>query len=429
MERLSRRGFLTGAAGLAGLAAVGSLSGCAPSVSISNNPAVLTLWYWNLSIADTLLAKARKAIPGTNSRLETDKIGGNFDVKLRTGLAGRAYIPDVSGLNSNVATYFPIEDQFIDMNDLGAEKYRNDYLDWKLQLGVTSSDRLCFWPMDTGPTALWYRRDVFEKAGLPGEPEGVTEQMSDWNAWLEAGKVLKKNTGTSIILNAQTAFTALLGASKERFFDKDGKRLYEKEGSAVRKAWDVAVEAAKSGITAKAYTDTEKNSSYSSGHVVSNIEAVWWGPQLKSAAPHQSGSWAVAHQPGPPGNNGGSFLAIPKTCKDPEAAFAFITWLTSPKNQIVTYDAAQLFPSTPASFDSINPSHPDKFCGGQPITETFIEAAKNVPTTFISPYESQVGDGITLELTNIETQNKDPQRAWDDAMARGDRQLKKRGLI
>jgi cellobiose transport system substrate-binding protein len=429
VNELSRRGFLTGAAGLASLAAVGALSGCSPSVSISSDPDVLTLWYWNLSIADSLLATARKGIPGTKRRLATDKIGGNFDVKLRTGLAGHAYIPDVSGLNSNVATYFPIEDQFFDLNDLGAHAYRKDYLDWKLQLGVTSTNRLCFWPMDTGPTALWYRRDVFQKAGLPGEPEAVTNQMRDWNAWLEAGETLKRNTNTSIIINAQQVFTALLGASAERFFAKDGTRLYEKDDSAVRKAWDVAVKAAQRGITGKAYTDTEKNSSYSSGHVVSNIEAVWWGPQLKNAAPHQSGSWAVAHQPGPPGNNGGSFLTIPKTSKDPEAAFAFISWLTSPENQITTYREAQLFPSTPASFDAINPNRPDKFCGGQPITQMFVEAAKKVPITYISPYESQVSDGITLELTNIETQNKDPQRAWDDAMSRGDRQLKKKGLI
>ncbi|MGC5165981.1 extracellular solute-binding protein [Luteimicrobium sp. DT211] len=429
MEGPSRRSFLAGALGIAGLAAAGALSGCAPSVSVSANPDVLTLWYWNLSIADSLLAKARRRIPGTDRRLEVDKIGGNFDVKLRTSLAGRAFIPDVSALNSNVNTYFPLEDQFVDMNELGADRYRDQYLDWKLALGVTSTGRQCFWPMDTGPTALWYRRDIWDKAGLDGDPDAVTAAMTDWDAWIETGKQLRKNTNASIIISAQQAYNAVLGASAERYFAKDGTRLYDKEGSAVRKAWDVAVKASRAHVTQKAYTDTEKNSSLSAGHTVSNVEAVWWGPQLQAAAPHQSGKWGVAHQPGPPGNNGGSFLTIPKTSKDPEAAFALITWLTSPENQVVTYEESQLFPSTPDSFRSIKPDAPNKFCGGQPITQTFVEAAKEVPTTFISPYESAVGDGINLQLTNIETQGKDPDRAWDDAMAQADRQLKKKGLI
>jgi len=429
VEQVSRRTFLAGALGMAGLVAAGALSGCAPSVSVSADPDVLTLWYWNLSIADSLLAQARKGIPGTGRRLATDKIGGNFDVKLRTSLAGQAYIPDVSALNSNVATYFPIEDQFLDMNELGAGRYRDQYLDWKLALGVTSTGRQCFWPMDTGPTALWYRRDVWDKAGLDSDPDAVTAAMTDWDAWIETGKQLRKNADASIIINAQQAYNAVLSASAERYFAKDGTRLYDKDGSAVRKAWDVAVQAGKAHITSKAYTDTEKNSSLSAGHTVSNVEAVWWGPQLQAAAPHQSGTWGVAHQPGPPGNNGGSFLTIPKTSKDPEAAFALITWLTSPENQVVTYQESSLFPSTPASFGSIRPDAPNKFCGGQPITRTFVEAAKEVPTTFISPYESTVGDGVNLELTNIETQGKDPERAWDDAMARADRQLKKKGLL
>lgn len=426
MDLLNRRAFLTGALGAV---AAGALAGCAPGVSISSSPDVLTLWYWNLSIADSLLAKARKGIPGTGRRLDTNLVSTGVDVKLRTSLAGKAYIPDVSALNSNVADYFPIEDQFIDMNELGAERYRDRYLDWKLQMGVTPTDRMCFWPMDTGPTALWYRQDVFGKAGLPSEPDAVTEWMSDWDAWLEAGKKLRKNADAAIITSAPQTFTALLGASADRYFAKDGTRLYDQEGSAVRQAWDVAVEAGRTGITANAQTDTAKNSSLSSGRMVSNIEAAWWGPQLKSAAPDQAGSWRVAHQPGPPGNNGGSFLTIPKTSKDPEAAFALITWLTSPENQITSYEEAQLFPSTPGSFDSIDPDRPDKFCGGQPITQAFVRSAKHVPTTFISPYEKAVGDGINLELVNVETQNKDPERAWDDAMAQADRQLQKEGLI
>jgi len=36
---------------------------------------------------------------------------------------------------------------------------------------------------------------------------------------------------------------------------------------------------------------------------------------------------------------------------------------------------------------------------------------------------------VLKELVNVETQGKDPDRAWADAMAQGIRQLEKRGLM
>jgi cellobiose transport system substrate-binding protein len=428
VDRLSRRHFLAGSAGLTALAATGALSGCSRTTSVSSNPQVLTLWYWNLSISEHLLDIARKQIPGTSRRLSTDKIGGNFDVKLRTSFAGEAYIPDVTGLNSNVASYFPIEDQFVDLNELGAARFKPDFLDWKWQLGVTPKDRVCFWPMDTGPTALWFRRDVFAKAALPSEPDALSQTVRTWPAWLETGAKLKRNADARIVANAQTVYNAVLNASKDRYFSQAGTPLYENDGSNVRKAWDIAVKAAQAGITSRAQTDGEKNSSYVTGRTASHLEAVWWAGVLKTVAPRTSGKWAVASQPERPGNSGGSFLCIPKTSKDPKAAFDFISWLTTPENQVRTYQDAHLFPSTPKSFDATGLSVPDKFFGGQDIFRAFAEAAKQVPITFISPYESRVGDGIATELVNVETQNKDPQRAWDDAMAQATRQLKKKGL-
>ncbi|MET4783465.1 extracellular solute-binding protein [Glaciihabitans sp. UYNi722] len=430
MNALSRRGFLASAAGLAGLAAVGALSGCAPrTASISPDPAVLTMWYWSKAATDKLLGPARKNIQGTKRRLRTDLVGGNFDAKLRTSLAGKAYIPDVTMINSNVSSYFPIEEQFINLNDLGAKRFANNFLDWKLQLGVTDSGAQRFWPADTGPTSQFYRRDIFEKARLPSEPAALSALYKNWDAWLDSAMQLKKNTKASMISNVQQLFTQLLGASKDRYFTKDGTAIYEASDSAVRQAWDITVKASRAGITAKAYTDGEKNAGYSSGRLAANIEAVWWSPTLKSLAPKQKGLWGVARQPGPAGNNGGSFFAVPKASKDPQAAFDFISWITSPENQAVAFDDIQLFPSTPGTFDLVGTEAPDAFYAGQSVVKAFSKAAEQIPITFISPYETQVSDGVIRELTNIETQGKDPDRAWNDAMAQAKRQLAKKGLL
>ena len=164
--RLSRRQLLTAAAGLGLVAAVGPLAGCSRSVSISDRSGrARALVLEPLDQPDSCSPRPREQIPDTAKRLRADVIGGTFDTKLRTSLAGKAYIPDITAINSNCALYFTNEDLFVDLNTLGAERVQDGLLRWKWQLG-THPDRAgsCFWPMDTGPTGLYYRSDLFERS-------------------------------------------------------------------------------------------------------------------------------------------------------------------------------------------------------------------------------------------------------------------------
>lgn len=428
MPVLSRRGFLGGAAALAGVAATGGLAGCGSSVSISKDPDELVLWYWNRSISPSVLEQGAKQIPETDKHLRADVIGGTFDTKFRTSLAGGAYIPDISGINSNCSLYFPSEEQFIDFNDFGAADYKDQYFPWKWQLGVTPSDRMCFWPMDTGPTGFYYRADLFKKAGLPDDPEELSEAGNTWEKWIELGKKLKKDGEAFIISNASMIFSQYLNASPERYFDTENKPLYENEGNAVRQAWEVAIQAIDADITGNLQVSTDQNSAWVSGKTAGHIEAVWWAEILKDTAPDTSGNWRLASQPVKPGNSGGSFLTVPKTCKDPEAAFAFITWMTSPEKQADTFNEIQLFPSSPASFEGGTMKSGGDFFGPQDELKFFENAAEEVPTTFVSTHESQIG-AFAKELTNVATSGKDSERAWDEAVAQTNRVLKKRGVI
>src|SRR5438874_11730308 len=65
----------------------------------------LMLWYWNRSIDDSILAQVSRQFP--NITLQAEKIGGDYNAKLRTTLAGHSDVPDIVGLNSDIATFFP----------------------------------------------------------------------------------------------------------------------------------------------------------------------------------------------------------------------------------------------------------------------------------------------------------------------------------
>lgn len=427
--RLSRRtllGALTGA----GAGALGAgLSGCGSSASISADPSELVFWFWSrLAVAPELLAEAGVSIPGSpEHRIRGDIIGGTFDTKLRTSLAGGAYVPDLTLINSNCALYFPAEEEFLDFNDLGGAQLVDRCYPWKVELGTTPSGRLCFWPYDTGPTGFYYRADLFEAAGLPTEPDQVSARIRTWDDWIELGTELAAGDGPAMVSNAGVVFSQFLNASAERYFDREDRPLFEVDGSAVREAWDTSVRAIEAGVTGNRQTSTDQTSAFVTGQTAGHLEAVWWMEVLATTAPDTQGLWRVAEQPVNPGNSGGSFVAIPRTCKNPEAAFAFATWLTTPENWIRAFNAIQLFPSTPAAFDGDIRSD-SEFFGDQDMLGFFSAAAERVPTAYISTHESLV-TAFTTELDNVEIGAKTSEQAWREAVDQVNRVLRKRGVI
>lgn len=158
------------------------LSGCSiPYISgatSGDDADTVGLWYWNRSIDESLFRQFAQQNPGIT--VNDQKIGGDYASKFNTTLAGKAFVPDVVALNSDIARYFSAEDQFVDLYDAGAADYESLYLDWKWRLGVTNDGKMIGFPMDTGPTGLYYRADLFEQAGLPSEPDEVTRAFAEW---------------------------------------------------------------------------------------------------------------------------------------------------------------------------------------------------------------------------------------------------------
>ncbi|WP_268741801.1 ABC transporter substrate-binding protein [Paenibacillus vortex] len=165
------------------------ISGCAGTTS-SEKTKTLTLWYWNRSLDDELIKSVEQKFPGI--RINAQKIGGDFKSKLKTTLAAGSGGPDIVAFNDWVAELFTSSDRFYDLYELGAKEIEPDFLDWKWKLGVTPEGSMIALPIDTGPTALYYRADLFEEAGLPSEPDDVYAQLNTWDQYFEAGLKLQE---------------------------------------------------------------------------------------------------------------------------------------------------------------------------------------------------------------------------------------------
>ncbi|GCF11108.1 extracellular solute-binding protein [Dictyobacter arantiisoli] len=404
------------------------LTGCqlpflaASEAGLHADKVTVTLWYWNRSLDDNLLAQVGRRFPQINFRAL--KIGGSYDTRLRTALAGQANIPDLVGMNANIASYFPDENQFVDLRTLGATALQAGYLPWKWRQAVAPDQRVIALPMDTGPIALFYRTDLFRQAGLPTDPAAVAAHLKSWDDYIRAGIQMKQATQGAIHLfdNINAVFNQIMAQSPMQYFAAPDR--YIGDQSQVRRAWDYAARIHQLDLSAKATSySTDWSAALSSGSVASFVGGVWLKRRLFDSASNTAGKWRIAPAPGGPGNSGGSFLAVTKASQHPQQAFEIAKWLLSAQNQSISYRDNGLYPSALASLSSPTLAQPEPFFGGQVTTHIFSQIAKHIQPVYTNSQSDVVQNVLQRGLTSIEMQNADPQSAWQDAQQQIQREL------
>ena len=417
-RRLLQASVLAAAGGV--MAACGGKSG-----SKSSDSKETTLWYWGGGLSDKVVADAVPQF-ASQTTLKPSVIGGDFKQKLTTTLAAGKFVPDITGLKGeDIAAFKAQANQFIDMNTLGADKIASQFLDWKWKQGSTQDGKLVGFPIDIGPTALFYREDLFAQAGLPTTPEAVGAAMSTWDEYFAAGVKLKAALPKSFLINnVGSVFSIAIGQNTTRFIDTGNKFVGDQDH--IRKAWDTALKPLTLGIDAK-INDNSWNSAIGNGTLATESGAAWHALDISQAAPGTKGKWRVAPGPGGASNIGGSFLAIPKEASNPQLAFQVITWLLSPENQARGFTDAALFPSSPAAYKLPALTTGDPFFGGQATIDVFGPAAQKIPVAYEAPADAAVATPYYNELLKVEG-GKDAESAWKDAVSQAKRIAQKQGV-
>ncbi|WP_086565760.1 extracellular solute-binding protein [Streptomyces africanus] len=422
---LSRRGFLQAAALTAAASGLTVACGGGSGSGGTKNGKSLTMWYWGGALSDKVVAEA-KAHFGSQTKLTAASIGGDFKQKLTTTLAAGSSVPDITGIKGeDIASFLPNAGRFLDLNDLGFKKISSQYLDWKTKLAQTEDGKQIGFPIDIGPTALFYRADLFRKAGLPTDPDKVAAEAGTWDDYFALGSELKKAVpGTYLINNMGSVFNIAVGQGTKRFIDENNHFIGDQDH--IRAAWTTAVRAYKLGIDAR-INDQTWNAAIGK-NLGTEVGAAWHALDIEQAAPHTKGKWRVCATPGGPANQGGSYLALPKQCRNPEEAFKIISWILSPANNARGFTDAAIFPASPASYAMPAMTGPDAFFGGQKIIEVFGPAAKAIPVSYEAPADAAVMAPYFTELTNIEAKGKKPDAAWKDAVGQAKQIARRQGV-
>ncbi|WP_445524421.1 ABC transporter substrate-binding protein [Streptomyces cyslabdanicus] len=319
-------------------------------------------------------------------------------------------------------------DKFVDFSKVsGVDK--SNWLDWKWAQATTQDGQTIGLGTDIGPTAICYRKDLFEKAGLPTDRDEVGKLWAgDWNKFVAAGEQYKKKapSGTYFMDSPGGLINAILASEENKFYDSSGKVIY-KTNPAVKAAFDLTARAAQEGLLqSQQQFQTAWNQTIANSKFATVACPPWMLGTIKgNAKPDAAGKWDVAIAP-KGGNWGGSFLGVPKSGKHVKEAEAFITWLTAPEQQAKLFAVQGSFPSAPAAYDmSAVTDAKNEMTGDAPTGKIFAEAAKAIPTQVIGPKDQIVQQGLTDNGVFLVTKGKSPADAWKTATKTIDNNLEK----
>ena len=343
---------------------------------------------------------------------------------LQTRLAAGSGLDDIQGLEigfiADVARNHA--DAFVDFAaEDNADELEANFYDWKWGQASTEDGKVLGLGTDAGPQAMCFRKDLFAQAGLPTGREQVGQLWTDWDQYLDVARQYQSATGKPFVDSPASIFSSSVYQGETAYNDEEGNPIPE-ESDGVRTAWGLASQAAEEDLTAnlKQFGD-EWNAAFSNGAFATIACPAWMLGYINSQMGDAgAGLWDIAPLPGSgeqASNWGGSWLGVPSSGKNVEAAKDLVEWLTAPEQQVKTFVEAAHFPSSPqAAEDPAVVEATNAYFSDAPVGQIFGASADKIKRTPIGPYDTQIQDAFTTALTDVAANGTDPDEAFDNAV-------------
>ncbi|MBN1202821.1 MAG: sugar ABC transporter substrate-binding protein [Anaerolineae bacterium] len=286
-------------------------------------------------------------------------------------------------------------------------------------------------PWDAGPVVLYYRRDIFEEAGLPTEPEEVSPLVATWDDYLNVCQTIKDTTGHycfqhSKANNNARMFEKVLWSMGSGYYDADDGDVIVASDDSVAvlemfgRFWEADLVSDSEEWTDQWYADFADPELA----VASYVGASWMDGNLRRwIAPDTAGLWGVVPMPAfyPDGiqaaNDGGSVFVIPEQSENKDAAWALAEWITlnaEVTNQI--FEETGLFPSYLPAFDSPIFDAPDDFFAGQTVRRVYADALQEIPAaTVYGPNYALMNEYVSVAIQRYATGEASAKDALEEA--------------
>ncbi|MCG7205874.1 MULTISPECIES: ABC transporter substrate-binding protein [Streptomyces] len=367
-----------------------------------------------------LFAKYHKLHPNITVKEETTANEQDYYPKLLQQLNTGSGLADVTGIE--VGRIKEVADtQAAKFTDLSKTIDVNDWVSWKEKQATAKDGTVIGAGTDIGPMSLCYRRDLFEKAGLPADRDAVAKAVAGgWEDYLKLGEQYKKKapSGTYFMDSASAMYNAVVSSSAQQYYDADGKAIY-KDSPSVQQGWNLAAEAASKKLTQGLAQFTDAwTAALRKGTVATVACPAWMAGQISTNSGDAfKGKWDIAKAPGTTAANwGGSFLAVPKSGKHTKEAAELVKWLTAPEQQAEVFKAIGVFPSNKGAYDLASvKSATLPYFNDAPIGQIYADEAKSIPEAVLGPKDATIKDTISTQINNMEQRGTKPADAWKAA--------------
>ncbi|WP_047046957.1 ABC transporter substrate-binding protein [Vibrio mexicanus] len=342
---------------------------------------------------------------------------GDHHTKLTTNLATGSGAGDVIVVDVEKIGPFVASGGLVNLSEqYGADKYQERFAPYAWAQGKGSDGDVYGIPVDLGPGVMYYRTDIFEKAGID-----VEEAIKDWDSYIAAGEKLKEQNVQLIASAADVAQAIIFTTVPEGeglYFDMDGKPVVTSERFV--HAFTVAKEIRDKGLDGRILAwSNEWYEGFRNGTFATQLSGAWLLGHLNNwIAPDTAGMWGVENLPdGIYGSWGGSFLSIPTQSSNQDEAWQLIEYMTTDRDvQLKHFETIAAFPANTTTYDDDLFQEEVAFLGGQKARLVFAEVAQN-----IKPVQPAKGDhvarSIILEnaLMEVLDEGKDIETALKEA--------------
>ena len=421
---------------LSSVAACGSTSaGDGGSTGSSDKKVELTVWSWDSTLPRTVKGFEAK---NPNIKVKVTNAGTNKDEynALSNAIEAGSGAPDIAQIEYYALPEYVIRGHLENLSDLGASDFKDFYTPgtWS---SVNINDGVYALPMDSGPMAFFYNKEVFDKAGVDAE------QIKTWDQYYDAAKKIHA-LGDNYYITSDTgdagffdSMTWLAGA-KPFQTSSDGSEVTVNltEDKGVKTFTDFWQKLLDEGLldTKTAGWSEDWFKGMVDGTIASLFTGAWMPANLANSAADGAGKWRVTQMPTADGSttnseNGGSSLAVLASTKKADAAYQFIEYANH-GDGVATRVAGGAFPADKASMESDsfkntttvkNADGEDvDYFGGQKYNEVLAQAAENVSCDYqFLPYEVKArtifGDYLGKSYTG-DQKLTDGIAAWQKAL-------------
>jgi len=299
----------------------------------------------------------------------------------------------------------------------------------------TKDGRIYCVPWDVGPVVTFYRRDIFEAAGLPSDSESVSEMISTWDEFLSTCTTIKEETGLNCFAmnkanNYGDMLFNMLWSRGLGFYNENNEvtidapyvvESLEKLGE----FWEEDVVSDALEWTDQWYAELNADIDDPNTDPVATVTiGAWMGSFLKSwVAADQSGNWGVALMPAwdadgvRSANQGGSNFFIPEDGDNREAAWAFIEhMILDPEVHVEHFAFSDYFPAITSTYTMTIFEETDPYFGDQATRELYAEVAQNIPSAYIyGEYAVTMSGSTATAIQNYALGNMSAEEALSEA--------------